>query len=130
MLGIEADGTLKGCPSLQTEDWAEDNILESSPQDVWERSARLRYTRDRSSDELWGYCGECYYAEVCRGGCTWMAHSCAASLETTRTATIAPWKCSGAASASASCKTARAGSPFRPWNFRAGRGRLLSIART
>lgn len=74
-LGIEADGTLKGCPSLQTEDWAGGNILDTPLRDVWERSARLRYTRDRTVEDLWGYCRECYYAEMCRGGCTWMAHS-------------------------------------------------------
>jgi radical SAM protein with 4Fe4S-binding SPASM domain len=74
-LGIEADGTLKGCPSLQTEDWAGGNILDSSLRDVWERSSRLRYTRDRTVDDLWGYCRECYYANDCRAGCTWMGHS-------------------------------------------------------
>jgi len=74
-LGIEADGTLKGCPSLQTEDWAGGNILDSSLRDVWERSARLRYTRDRTVEDLWGYCRTCYYANECRAGCTWMGHS-------------------------------------------------------
>ncbi len=74
-LGIEADGTLKGCPSLHTNEWAGGNILDSSLQDVWERSQRLRYTRDRTLDDLWGYCRGCYYAEECMGGCTWMTHS-------------------------------------------------------
>ncbi len=74
-LGIEADGTLKGCPSLQTDEWGGGNILDSSLQDVWERSARLRYTRDRTVEDLWGYCRECYYADECRAGCTWMGHS-------------------------------------------------------
>ncbi len=74
-LGIEADGTLKGCPSLHTAEWAGGNILDSSLQDVWERSSRLRYTRDRTVEDLWGYCRTCYYADECRGGCTWMAHS-------------------------------------------------------
>ena len=74
-LGIEADGTLKGCPSLHTSEWAGGNILDSSLRDVWERSARLRYTRDRTVEDLWGYCRSCYYANECRAGCTWMAHS-------------------------------------------------------
>ena len=39
--------------------------------DIWERSKPLRYTRDRSVDDLWGYCRTCYYADVCRAGCTW-----------------------------------------------------------
>lgn len=74
-LGIEADGTLKGCPSLHTDDWAGGNILDSSLKDVWERSKALRYTRDRTVDDLWGYCRTCYYAENCMSGCTWMTHS-------------------------------------------------------
>lgn len=74
-LGIEADGTLKGCPSLHTDEWAGGNILDTSLQDVWERSSRLRYTRDRTVEDLWGYCRECYYANECRAGCTWMGHS-------------------------------------------------------
>jgi radical SAM protein with 4Fe4S-binding SPASM domain len=74
-LGIEADGTLKGCPSLHTEEWAGGNILDESLKDVWERSARLRYTRDRTVEDLWGYCRTCYYATTCMAGCTWMAHS-------------------------------------------------------
>lgn len=74
-LGIEADGTIKGCPSLQTQDWAGGNILDSTLQDIWERSSRLRYTRDRTVNDLWGYCRECYYADECRSGCSWMGHS-------------------------------------------------------
>jgi radical SAM protein with 4Fe4S-binding SPASM domain len=74
-LGIEADGTLKGCPSLHTDDWAGGNILDSSLKDVWQRSKALRYTRDRTVDDLWGYCRTCYYADDCMSGCTWMTHS-------------------------------------------------------
>ena len=29
--------------------------------------------RDRTVDDLWGYCRTCYYADVCRAGCTWTA---------------------------------------------------------
>jgi radical SAM protein with 4Fe4S-binding SPASM domain len=71
LLGIEADGTLKGCPSLTTHDWAGGNIREHSLRDVWERAAPLRYTRDRTVDDLWGFCRTCYYADECRAGCTW-----------------------------------------------------------
>ena len=73
-LGIEADGSLKGCPSLPTKDYVGGNIREHSLRDVWERAAPLRFTRDRTTDDLWGYCRECYYADECRGGCSWTAH--------------------------------------------------------
>ena len=26
-------------------------------------------------DDLWGFCKSCYYADICRGGCTWTADS-------------------------------------------------------
>jgi len=74
-IGIEADGTIKGCPSLHTEAWGGGNLRGSSVKDVWERALPLRYTRDRTVDDLWGFCKTCYYAAECMGGCTWTAHS-------------------------------------------------------
>jgi len=72
-LGIESNGDIKGCPSLPTESWVGGNIRKTSLRDIWERSSALRHTRDRTSEERWGYCRDCYYGEVCKGGCTWMA---------------------------------------------------------
>jgi radical SAM protein with 4Fe4S-binding SPASM domain len=74
-LGIEADGTIKGCPSLSTANWAGGNVRDASLRDIWERAAPMRYTRDRTVETLWGFCRTCYYAEVCRGGCTWTAEA-------------------------------------------------------
>ena len=74
-LGIEADGAIKGCPSLQTDPWTGGNIRDASLRDIWERSAPLRFMRDRTVDDLWGYCRTCYYADVCRAGCTWTGFS-------------------------------------------------------
>ena len=70
-LGIEANGAIKGCPSLPTEAWTGGNIRDASLRDIWERSAPIRYTRDRTLDDLWGFCKTCYYAEECMSGCTW-----------------------------------------------------------
>jgi radical SAM protein with 4Fe4S-binding SPASM domain len=70
-LGIEADGAIKGCPSLPTDAWTGGNIRDASLRDIWERAEPLRYTRDRTVEDLWGYCRTCYYADVCRAGCTW-----------------------------------------------------------
>jgi radical SAM protein with 4Fe4S-binding SPASM domain len=74
-LGIESDGTLKGCPSLSTENWAGGSLREHRLKDLWERAAPLRYTRDRTVEDLWGYCRTCYYADVCRAGCTWTSEA-------------------------------------------------------
>lgn len=70
-LGIEADGSIKGCPSLPTEAWTGGNIRDASLKDIWERGTPLRYTRDRTVEDLWGFCRGCYYADECRAGCTW-----------------------------------------------------------
>jgi radical SAM protein with 4Fe4S-binding SPASM domain len=71
LIGIEADGTIKGCPSLPTATWAGGNVRDHSIADIWERAKPLRYTRDRTADDLWGFCRNCYYADTCRAGCTW-----------------------------------------------------------
>jgi radical SAM protein with 4Fe4S-binding SPASM domain len=74
-MGIEANGDIKGCPSLPTQRWVGGNTRERSIKDIWERSEPLRYNRDRTVDDLWGFCRTCYYADDCRAGCTWMASS-------------------------------------------------------
>lgn len=73
--GIEADGTIKGCPSVATEKWAGGNVREHKLRDIWDRATPMRYTRDRTVDDLWGYCRTCYYADDCLAGCTWTAES-------------------------------------------------------
>jgi radical SAM protein with 4Fe4S-binding SPASM domain len=70
-LGIEADGSIKGCPSLPSADWTAGNIRDASLADLWERGLPMRYTRDRTVKDLWGFCASCYYADTCRAGCTW-----------------------------------------------------------
>jgi radical SAM protein with 4Fe4S-binding SPASM domain len=69
-LGIEADGSIKGCPSLPTSDYARGNIRDRALRDV---AARLAEEAE-SPAELWGFCRTCPYAERCRAGCTWTSH--------------------------------------------------------
>ena len=73
-LGIEANGDIKGCPSLPTADYVGGNVRRDRLQDIWERAGALRFTRDFVRTELSGYCAECYYADECRGGCNWTSH--------------------------------------------------------
>jgi radical SAM protein with 4Fe4S-binding SPASM domain len=73
-LGIEANGAIKGCPSLPTLAYTGGNIRDASLKDIWERSAPLRVTRDRTIEDLWGFCRTCYYAEDCMAGCMWTSH--------------------------------------------------------
>ncbi len=73
-LGLEANGDVKGCPSLPTSDYVGGNVRDHSLRDIWERAAPLRFTRERTVDDLWGYCRTCYYAEACLAGCSWTTH--------------------------------------------------------
>jgi radical SAM protein with 4Fe4S-binding SPASM domain len=73
-LGIEANGDIKGCPSLTSADYVGGNIRDASLRDIWERSAPLRFARERTRDDLWGFCRDCFYADECLAGCTWTAH--------------------------------------------------------
>ncbi len=77
-LGIEADGAIKGCPSLPTTAYTGGNIRERSLHDIIENTAELRLNLGAGTPEgtkhLWGFCKTCEYAELCRGGCSWTAH--------------------------------------------------------
>ncbi len=75
VMGIESDGTIKGCPSLPTGPYAGGNVRDLSLEQIWANSEVIAFTRDRDASELWGFCKGCYYAEVCRAGCSFTAHS-------------------------------------------------------
>jgi radical SAM protein with 4Fe4S-binding SPASM domain len=74
-MGIESDGTVKGCPTLPTASYAGGNVRDTKLEELWETSEVLRFARDRTTDELWGFCKTCYYADVCRAGCSWTVHT-------------------------------------------------------
>jgi radical SAM protein with 4Fe4S-binding SPASM domain len=76
VLGIESDGTIKGCPSLPTREYSAGNVKTESISELWASNPILTMNRPgQSRHETWGFCSGCYYADVCRGGCTWTAHS-------------------------------------------------------
>ena len=41
------------------------------PYQLAELYPELNFTRDRTTNDLWGRCKSCYYADVCRAGCSW-----------------------------------------------------------
>lgn len=77
-LGLEADGAIKGCPSLPTAAYTGGNIRNRSLREIVEQTEELRFNLDadtpKGTEHLWGFCKTCEYAELCRGGCTWTAH--------------------------------------------------------
>jgi radical SAM protein with 4Fe4S-binding SPASM domain len=74
-LGLEANGDVKGCPSLPSAPYVGGNVRHRPLAAIWADASALRFARDRDVSELWGFCGSCYYAETCRGGCSWTAHT-------------------------------------------------------
>ena len=77
-LGIEADGKIKGCPSLPTAAYTGGNIRDRSLQEIVEQTEELKFNlkagTEQGTDHLWGFCKTCEHAELCRGGCSWAAH--------------------------------------------------------
>ncbi|MEA3014653.1 MAG: hypothetical protein QOD42_3198 [Sphingomonadales bacterium] len=74
LMGIEADGTIKGCPGLSRH-YAGGNVRDRRLRDIWENAEPIAFNRRRTVEDLWGFCRTCDYAEVCMGGCTWTSHA-------------------------------------------------------
>ena len=70
-----SNGELKACPSLPTAPYVGGNVLDTPLEEIWGGDRpEIRFARDRTIDELWGFCATCYYNETCMGGCSWTAH--------------------------------------------------------
>lgn len=74
VLGIESDGAIKGCPSLQTAAYVGGNLRQQSLAEIWQNSPILGFRRE-SPPPLWGFCQSCPFAAVCQGGCNFTAHA-------------------------------------------------------
>ena len=75
VLGIESNGDVKGCPSLQSAAYVGGNLRAQSLEHIWRTAPRLAFTRDRTVDDLWGFCRTCPFAKTCMGGCSFTAHA-------------------------------------------------------
>lgn len=75
VMGIESDGAVKGCPSLQTSHYVGGTLREKPLSEIWNDAPELAFTRARTTDDLWGFCKTCPYAELCMGGCSFTAHA-------------------------------------------------------
>ncbi|TXD40685.1 radical SAM protein [Lujinxingia vulgaris] len=74
-IGLEADGKIKGCPSLPTQHYTGANVRDLSIAETVATTPELKYLRERTVEDLWGYCRTCYYAAECKAGCSWTSHS-------------------------------------------------------
>lgn len=67
--GISADGSVRGCLSMQADKYIEDNIRNRSFKEIWLDKNSFKYNRRFDCSMLTGHCKDCYYAPICRGGC-------------------------------------------------------------
>jgi radical SAM protein with 4Fe4S-binding SPASM domain len=75
VLGIESDGVVKGCPSLQSSHYVQGNARTHALGALWDAPGPMQYTRTRTVNDLWGFCRTCPFASACLGGCTFTAHA-------------------------------------------------------
>jgi radical SAM protein with 4Fe4S-binding SPASM domain len=77
-IGIEANGNIKGCPSLPSSAYVGGNIRQQSLHSIYHDTPELRFNdiNDESDavSHLWGDCASCEFAAVCRAGCHWTSH--------------------------------------------------------
>lgn len=79
LIGIDADGGVKGCLSLPR-DFVEDNIRRRPLREIWEDRSLFKFNRYFNPDELGGFCANCDKKLVCRGGCSVTAYSATGSV--------------------------------------------------
>jgi radical SAM protein with 4Fe4S-binding SPASM domain len=68
VLGIESDGSVKGCLSLPKE-FIEGNLRERPIDEIWNDPGAFPYNRKFNTDYLKDHCKGCKYGKTCKGGC-------------------------------------------------------------
>lgn len=79
-IGIESNGNVKGCLSLQDDRFIEGNVREEPLSEIWRKKGNFAYNRDFKLSDLDDHCSECEYGELCRGGCTFMSFGATGKL--------------------------------------------------
>lgn len=72
-IGLEADGKIKACPSLPSAKYTGGYLGATPLAEAVQKSQQIAFIRQRTREDLWGFCRSCYYADVCKAGCTWTA---------------------------------------------------------
>ncbi|MBM4320556.1 MAG: radical SAM protein, partial [Deltaproteobacteria bacterium] len=78
-IGIEADGGVKGCLSMQAfsdggaDPFCEGSVRRRSLVDIWQDPRSFAYNRCFSEQSLGGFCRSCRHRAECRGGARCMA---------------------------------------------------------
>jgi radical SAM protein with 4Fe4S-binding SPASM domain len=80
VVGIQADGAVVGCLSLQDKGFVAGNVKERPFSDIWDDPASFPYTRRYPVPEMEGACGACPSRRRCKAGCLGMAYSVTGTL--------------------------------------------------
>lgn len=77
VVGIESNGNVRGCLSIMADPEVnvEGNVKERSLIDIWNDPEAFKPFRNRTIESLTGFCRNCEYNDLCRGGCSSVAYS-------------------------------------------------------
>ncbi|SEA32341.1 radical SAM additional 4Fe4S-binding SPASM domain-containing protein [Lachnospiraceae bacterium NK3A20] len=70
VIGILCDGSIVGCTSIRDRKLVAGNIRNQSLRSIWGNPDSFRWNREFSNKQLKGFCKECQYSEICKGGCS------------------------------------------------------------
>jgi MoaA/NifB/PqqE/SkfB family radical SAM enzyme len=84
-IGVESNGGIKGCLSMQAfrgndDSFLEGNIRNRSLESIWKDPTAFAYNRNFSEESLTGACRKCTHRAVCRGGAKCVAATATQSL--------------------------------------------------
>ena len=79
VIGIEANGNVKGCLSLNPEalednPFVEGNVRKQTLREIWEDPTKFQYNRRFDYRKLRGFCKTCPHVKQCRCGCSAQAY--------------------------------------------------------
>jgi len=79
-VGIQSDGGIKGCLSLQPragepDRFVEGNVRERPLAEIWNAPGAFSFNRDFHVEQLSGACRKCTHARLCRGGASCVSHA-------------------------------------------------------
>lgn len=84
VVGIESDGGVKGCLSLQDKKFYAGNVRERKLSEIWNDDNCFAYTRLYDASKMEGQCAKCAAASQCKAGCLGMAYSVTGSIHENR----------------------------------------------
>lgn len=68
-IGIDGEGNVRGCESMQDDFFIEGNLREKTLESIWDDPDAFAYNRKFQPEMLTGKCASCAHGAVCAGGC-------------------------------------------------------------